>query len=932
MVSYIHSNADTQKTFQNFNEDQVTDFFEKEDFRPLSEAEERDVPSSTTTTTAHKVANVKKESLDSKEKQPEPRDLSQLTTVLNVTDADIEALVKTFSKLTGRNYIVDSSVKGKITIHLPTAITIEDALKVFDSILLLKGFATVPVGDNIWKVINAKDAKQTTIPSAYSKNTTSESLVTEILKTTHVSSDEIQKLVAQFISKDGFSQAISGTNLVILVDTTANIDRIKSLLNQIDIPPLDQDITIITIEHAEAKDVSEKISKILGEDSEKEGATNDLPISNNFLRRRLSQLNNAQNAQANANNTSGSSIRSTPMKIIPDERTNSIIVVADEFTTLKIRALAEQLDSQTDKSAGRFYVYRLEHADAEVLAQIISGLIGGGGSSGSSTSGTQGSSFSRNTSNSSSSNSSLGGANNSNSNSTFGGSNRSSSRSRASSSSGSGNTNNPSFFSDSSRVTFEDEISVAADPSTNSLIINSNKSDYEKLTQVIMMLDVKRRQVLVEATILEVSLTDEVGIGVELQGSLGLNDSGVISQTNFGNISNLLTNPSALSDLTLAAASVGTLTLPGGVQIPSQAAILSAVSRHSNVNVLSAPTILSTDNEEAEIIVGENVPFVSSTGTNQTNLSNTFNQIQRQDVGITLRITPQLGTGDFLSMKIFVEISNVVQGTRNDPNGPTTSIRTTDTLVAVKNGQMIVTGGLIQDSINESTRGIPFLEDIPVLGALFQRKDDTKRRTNLLIFLTPQIIHDQYDARDSTLQKRDNLRRELDEDSTTPEILRKLDDPALDKVFETGEIEDHRSNLPISEGPKPEVETIQIENKPIIKSSEQNEFNTSGFTYSKSTKNEKTASLPLSIKKFMVFKSLSAPYKTSVVYVESEDDLSTKFFTGSKASVIGSKAVCLGVFSSLEEASSIHKDLPQPLVIVGKNFFELQNQGLVSNE
>ena len=293
-----------------------------------------------------------------------------------------------------------------------------------------------------------------------------------------------------------------------------------------------------------------------------------------------------------------------------------------------------------DLSGGKFYVYRLRYSNSEELSEILNQLISGAGSDTSSTrssnSSTRGSSLSRrNTSNS-----------------------RTNNRRRTNNTR---NTrNNSGNRSNAGRVNFEGDVSIASDPSTNALIINASRVDYLRLKEVIDQLDVKRKQVIVEATILEVSLSEEEGFGVELQGATGENGAGFFGQTNFGSLGNLFTDPTALSDLTLAAASTGTLTL-GEIVIPSQAILISALSRHSNVNVLSAPSILTTDNEEAEIIVGENVPFVTSRSTDSSNINNTFNSIERQDVGITLRITPQISTGTFVNLRIFVEISNVVK-------------------------------------------------------------------------------------------------------------------------------------------------------------------------------------------------------------------------------------------------------------------------------
>ncbi len=685
------------------------------------------------------------------------------TTILNVNDVDIATLVKTFSKLTGRNYIVDSGVKGKITIHLPTAVTIDEALRIFDTVLLLKGFTTVPVSDSLWKVIKSKDAKQTTIPTLFeTPDTPSDALVTRLIHFRHVQASDMQQVIQPFISADGTVSSFEGTNALILIDSSLNIERLEKLIKQLDIPASDQEITIIPIMHADVQSISEKINEILGEEEQKTQSTTRTTARTTRSRR------TSKNTAPTGTNVQR---RSLPIKIIPDERTNSLIVVADIALTTKVQALVEKLDSSIDRSSGRFYVYRLKHADSEKVSEILTTLISGATAESSSTAGaTSGSSISR----SKASSPAAPPANTNISSRLAEALRRRTARQTASSESNSG----------TGKVNFEGEVSITADPSTNSLIINASRSDYEKIKEVLDEIDRQRPQVLVEATILEISLNKEEGMGIELQGTAATDSAGIIGQTNFGGLSNLLTNPAALSDLTIAAASSGTVTLPGGLTIPSQAILISAVSSNQNVNVLSSPTIIATDNEEAEIIVGENVPFVTSTSTDSSNINNTFNQIERQDVGITLRITPQISTGKFIVLKIFVEISNVVAGTRNDPNGPTTTIRTTETTVEVKDGQMVVTGGLISDSVTEATRGVPFLQDIPILGNYFKREDLTQRRTNLLIFITPRVIKNQFDARENTKSYTGRIETVIDEQDANPRREEVLHSDDLDNVVE----------------------------------------------------------------------------------------------------------------------------------------------------
>ncbi len=702
--------------------------------------------------------------------------LEEETTVLNVNDVELTALIKTFSKITRRNYIVDSAVKGKVTIHLPTPVTLAEALRIFDTVLLLKGFTTVPVEANTWKVIPAKDAKQTTIPLVGSERVpASDALVTKMIRLRHLASGDMEQILTPFVSKDGVMKAVAGSNALLVIDSQSNLARLERIASELDVPALDQEITIIPILYAEANDIAEKINEILGEE-ENEKLQNI--TTRNTRTRRNRNLSNQANRNKQANQQTSQERRSLPLKIIPDERTNSLIVVADPELTIKVRALSEQLDSELDRSSGRFYVYSLKHADAEALSEILNNLISGAGNSdGPSGAATSGSSISRS---------------NARTGATNAATQRNISRNLAQSRNLLRRSQTQTGAANSGRVTLEGEVSIAADPSTNSLIINASRTDYLRIKEVVDALDMKRRQVLVEATLLEVTLSDEESLGVELQGTAGGDDGGVVTQTNFGGLTNLLTNPAGLSDFTLAAASSGTLTLPGGLTIPSQAILISAVSAHQNVNVLSSPTILATDNEEAEIIVGENVPFVSSTQTDSTNINTTFNNIERQDVGITLRITPQISTGEFVILKIFVEISNVVNGTRNDPNGPTTTIRTTETTVEVKNNQMIVTGGLIQDSQNDSSRGVPYLMDVPVIGNWFKTEAKTNRRTNLLVFITPRVISNQYEARDETVELVQDLRREIELTDARPSREEVLANSDIDNVIEKYNGKDER--------------------------------------------------------------------------------------------------------------------------------------------
>lgn len=727
------------------------------------------------------------------------------STEINVKNADIAAVVRIFSKKTKRNYILDENVKGKVTIYLPGKVSSEEAIRILDSVLALKGFTSVPIGENLWKIIPAKDAKSSTIPTVTDdkEHARSAAVVTRLISLKYVSSEDMQQLIQPLVSPEGLINAYTGTNSLIIIDSDDNIERIAGIVSALDVPSSDRDMTIIPIKHADAVDVADKLTELLGSgDSDKSGAATGLDLlTRNTLNAAAGGAPGIQRppgaGAASSVSTKTVSARGREPKIIPDERTNAIIVVADEDTTTRIKALISQLDSEVDLSGNRFYVYRCQHASAEELASVLGGLVDGGSGS----TGTDATGFTRA--------SARGGADNE-----FGGiggagganlrNSRSSQRGRSGTQSGTSNVRSrPAGGSANNRQrsvtvgsgggSLGENISITADPATNSLIISAGKTDYEKIRELLRQLDIKRRQVLVEAMLLEVGVDDAQQLSTEFSTSGGGNDGGILAKSDFGNLSALLSDPTKLSNFSVAAASSGTLTLPNNIKIPTQTVLLNAAATNNNANVLSAPNILTTDNEEAEIVVGQTVPFVASRATSDTNLNNTFNQIDREDVGITLRITPQISSGDFVTLNIFTEVSNVIAATLASELGPTTTKRQSQTTVIAKDGQMIVTGGLMSDDVSESESGVPFLKDVPVFGSLFRSTSEARRRTNLLIFITPRVVKDQFDARDNTLVKREHLEDVIAREAVHPDREEILHNSDIDHVAEGG----------LYEGPKP---------------------------------------------------------------------------------------------------------------------------------
>lgn len=702
-------------------------------------------------------------------------DADESSTEIHVKDAEISSIIKIFSKKTKRNYILDERVKGKVSIFLPAKVSDNEATRILDAILALKGFTTVPIGGNIYKIIPSKDAKKTTIPTVVGmgQDDPTATVVTRLVRLNYVGAQDLQNLLSQLVSADGLISAYSRSNSLVIIDYADNIKRIVDIIKSVDIPSSDSDMTIVPVTHADAVEIADTIKDILGEqggtdDSSGGSATRAVDIIRNRLREAAAARNEGQAGGMDGSNM-GLAVQDKAAKIIPDKRTNSIILVASEAETMRLRALITQLDSPVNLSSNRFYVYRCQHAKAEDLADVLAGLTG---------SGTTGSR-----------NSSLGDSDSSFGTFNTGASSRSTSRSRTQERLNSqqrtlGQTRQPTTISGGGSVNFGEDLAITADPSTNSLIIAANKTDHEKIIELLKEIDIKRRQVQVEATLLEVALTDATQLGFEYSTSTGGSDGGVLASQNFSNLTSLFSNPAALTNFTIAAASAGTIRLPGGASIPSQAAIITAAKTNSNVNVLSAPNILTTDNEEAEIVVGQNVPFISSTSTTQENLNNTFNQVDRQDVGITLRLTPQISSGEFVTLRIFTEVSNVVDSSADSPLGPTTTLRTSQTTVITKSGQMVAIGGLMSDDVNETETGVPFLKDIPLFGQLFRATNRSKRQTNLLIFITPKIISDQFDSREETLGYRDQLESKIIENGAYPDRSEILKSERLDNVAE----------------------------------------------------------------------------------------------------------------------------------------------------
>ncbi|MBI5050371.1 MAG: hypothetical protein HZC11_05775 [Nitrospirae bacterium] len=503
----------------------------------------------------------------------------------NFVDVEIPTVIKFISEITGKNFIFDERVKGKITIIAPTKLSVDESFMLFTSILELKGFTIVPSGTKAYKIIPSSSARQSGGFFADEKAPVNEAYITRLLSVEHIKAEDALRFLQPIVSKDGYISAFGPGNYILIVDSALNIEKIILILKNIDKP-----------------EAREKV---------------------------------------------------------------------------------------------KINVYFLENADATELAKVLEGIMKGA---------------------------------------------------QTSKQAGGG----------SAAALFEavGGISITPDKATNSLIIVASQADFQNTIEVIKSLDRRRRQVFVEAMIIEASIDRLKELGTKWR-AIAANEGKSIAIGGFGamDATSLYSVINGLSGFTLGGIgnfkdTIITTLKPDGtvttsnMTVPGLAALFGLNDFKDTVNVLSTPQILTSDNEEAEIVVGENVPFISKRERDITTTNTVLSSIERKDVGIKLKIKPQITEGDYVKLNLDQEISSVKEGAENiiTTVGPTTTKRSTKTSVIVKDAQTVVIGGLMQEKDETTVYKMPLLGDIPILGWLFKYKTVSKKKTNLLVFLTPHIV------------------------------------------------------------------------------------------------------------------------------------------------------------------------------------------------
>lgn len=582
---------------------------------------------------------------------------------INFVDVELSSIVRIMSELTGKNFIYDDSLKGKVTIVAPEKLTIEEAMSLFISSLELKNFSLAPSGDS-FKIVPSSMVKQTgTRVLKESQKARADEYIVRLIPLEHISAQEAFAAVQPLISRFGQISVFGARNALLVVDTGQNVEKILKILDSVDALPSKGEPEIVYIKNARA----EVIAQILRKEEQ---------------RRSGRRVQDQANASADSN-------------ITPDVRLNAVILsesVADKDFYKRFIAL---LDVAPPEASSRINVYYLENAVAEDLGKVLDALTKPAPAAGVQ-----------------------------------------------------GGQDLQSLAQE-----FSGRIVITPDNTTNSLIVMASPSDYNNLVQVIRKLDRRPKQVFVEAMITEVSVDKAIELGTKFRvtgtqggapvaiGGVGTIDTSAmqtilsgLAGLSIGGLSNFITVP-----VTRADGTTFNLTAPGF------AALFSLSDFKDVVNVLSTPHILTSDNSDAEIMVGENVPFLSKLERDSTATSQPLLQsIERKDVGIRLKIKPKISEGDFVKLDIYQEISAVAPttATTSGASDLITTKRSAKTTVVVMNKQTVVIGGLIQDKNITDTTKVPLLGDIPFLGWLFKSSKDQNQKTNLLVFITPYIIED----------------------------------------------------------------------------------------------------------------------------------------------------------------------------------------------
>ncbi|BFM09586.1 type II secretion system secretin GspD [Halioxenophilus aromaticivorans] len=574
------------------------------------------------------------------------------TLTLNFNDADVVEVIRYVGAQTGKTIVIDPRVKGQVQVFTNGEVTRDEAYSLLLSILEIHGF-TAYESNGVVRVVPNKDVRSSPIPVTKSSSAAAgDQYVTEVIALRNVSAAKVLPVLRPLVAQHAHMAAYDPSNSIVISDTAANIARVKQVIAQIDGAAMDH-TEVIELQHAPVDDAVKMLETLMGSEG-------------------------------------GSGAGS--LKMVPDARTNSILVSGDELQRSRIRGLVDRLD-RPQAQTGNVRVIYLEYANATEVAQTLSKLV--------------------------------------------------------------------QNIEKNGEKAGQRKASVEADEATNALLITAEGDTLDSLLQVVERLDIRRAQVLVEAVIAEMTDTDGKELGIEWlfadqDGGFGANNNGTIGAAANSIFSD---DSDVLADLAGDLSSV-TGTLLGVADFDTDkgfVGLVTALQQRDNANILSTPSILTTDNHEAEILVGQEIPVATGSYNNTEGVvSAAFNTYERQPVGVTLRVTPSINEGDRIILDIEQEVSSL--SGQNNNGEYITNERSLNTQVLANDGQVVILGGLMRDDVQTSMTKIPLLGSIPLLGRLFRSTDDSVTKTNLMVFIRASVIRDDETLTGTTAEKYKFLR------------------------------------------------------------------------------------------------------------------------------------------------------------------------------
>ncbi len=568
---------------------------------------------------------------------------------LNFQDVDIRALINTVSEVTGRNFIIDPRVKGKVTLVSGGPLDAAQLYNVFLSVLEVHNFSAIPSGDVV-KIVPSNVVKQRPTPLS-PVNLKGDAQITQVYQLTHASVQELIPILRPLLPPTSHFAAHSPTNTLVFTDTAANVERLRNIIERVDIPDRRSNIHVVYLKFAQATQLGAILSQL------------------------VTSLGKPRDPKSPANQVS----------VQADDAINALVISAPDNEFRLLQAVIDQLDIERP-AEGDIHVVFLRFATASDLVELLNQVV-------------------------------------------------------------------VAERGQDKKTASMTQVTVQADEATNSLVVRASDDDFRTIKSVIEKLDVRREQVVVETIIAEVSADKAADLGVEWQATYANTPTGQTAfNTEFSDITGGMTL-GFINDLVQ--------NIFGDV-VPDLQVVLRALRSDSSTNILATPTLLTLDNEPAEIIVGQEVPFITGqfttnvdTGTAVTTTTgdgtgggaavtqgvvNPFQTIERKDVGLNLQVTPQVNEGNTIRLEISQEISSVSPTTVQGASDLITDQRSIKATVQVEDGQIVVLGGLIRDDFVDTVEWVPLLGKIPLVGALFRRKSKSAVKRNLMIFLRPKII------------------------------------------------------------------------------------------------------------------------------------------------------------------------------------------------